>query len=66
MVHSRTDAKPAAASLCPVCRSTVVETVVRRIELSADQPSTLEQVRRDCTVCPWVDVVERQTPRGRS
>jgi hypothetical protein len=64
MVPAQTDAKTAAANLCPVCRSTVRETVIRRIDVVDDQPYTISQVRKDCTACPWVDVEERHEQRG--
>ena len=62
MIRAENDAKLAATACCPVCRSTVNETVIRRIEIPEANPYILSQVRRDCTACHWVDVVERHTP----
>jgi hypothetical protein len=64
MVHAQTDAETAAANLCPVCRSTVIETVIRRIDVVDDQPYTICQVRKDCPACHWVDVEERHEQWG--
>jgi hypothetical protein len=66
MIHTKTEARTAGSSLCPVCRSAVVETVIRRVDLAVDQPFAISQVRRDCTECPWVDIVRRETPQGLS